>query len=131
MSDPIYGEVTRTNCNMEFEYMTDDIAKYNRRKFDFMINRFISNIGKCVLPFPETDRKLTFNVHFDRNEPAGNNPYSKEQSLSSSQKYKYTFKFNAKLTVTIYRLNGEYPVVKAPKFNTTPHFLPPGTHDLD
>lgn len=129
MSDPIYGDIIRSTCNIEFEYHSVDLPTFNKRKFDFMINRFISNITTCELPFPETDRKLKFSVHFDRQSNAGDNPINKDTQLMSETKHQYSFKFVGKLTVTIYRLSDEYPqIIK--KIIQGPHYLEPRRNNL-
>lgn len=129
MSDPIYGDVIRSTCNVEFEYHSVDLPTFNKRKFDFMINRFISNITTCYLPFPETDRKLKFSVHFDRQSNAGDNPINKDTQLMSETKHQFSFKFVGKLTVTLYRLSDEYPVI-IHKVIHGPHYLEPGRSNL-
>ena len=113
-SDPIYGEVLRTNCYIQFEYFTTDILTFNKRRFDYMINRFISDHGCAYLPFPDTDRGIYFNVTWNRNEVANDQEALsfKGTSKIDPEKSSYSFTFSAKLIVTIYRLKGKYPKIK-------------------
>jgi hypothetical protein len=110
-SDPIYGDVLRTNCYIQFEYFTADIIKFNKRRFDYMINRFISDHGIAYLPFPGTDRGIKFNVTWNRNEVATDQEAMcyKSTTKMDPERSSYSFTFSAKLIVTIYRLKGRYP----------------------
>jgi hypothetical protein len=112
-SDPVYGEIIRTVCNIQFNYHTSGIIKFNKRKFDFFINRFISNKTTSVLPFPGTTRKLKFSVIWNRTDLTGDNPYQKVVQLSDTSRDHYSFPFSARLTITIYRLSSRYPKIKS------------------
>ena len=110
MSDPVYGDVIRTTCFVEFEYYTHDLLKFNKRRFDFLINRFISDHTVSYLTIPETDHRFSFSVSWNREQAAADNNYQKQLALADTQKSQLAFLFNATLTVTIYRLNNHYPV---------------------
>ena len=110
--DPIYGQVIKTTCKLNFEYHTADIVTYNRRRFDFQINKFLSGITTCELPFPLTDRKLLFCVHWDRSKLINNTNYVKQTKANSDKKTQYIFESNADLVVTIYRLASSYSVIR-------------------
>jgi len=123
-SDPIYGDVIRSTCSIEFEYHTTDIIRFNRRKFDFIISRFISDKTTCYLPIPETDRKMKFSVVWHRQDAVGDNPLMKMLGLNETSKNQLSFKFSAKLVITLYRLSNRYPVIKTKSLHP-PKWLEP------
>lgn len=110
MSDPVYGDVIRTTCYVEFEYHTHDMLKFNKRRFDFTINRFISDYTTASLTIPRTDHKFLFSVIWNRESAATEGNYNKQLSLVDSAKAQLSFQFVALLTVTIYRLKANYPI---------------------
>jgi hypothetical protein len=110
--DPIYGQVIRTTCKFNFEYHTADIVTYNRRRFEFQINKFLSNLTSCELPFPLTDRKLLFSVHWDRAKLINNTEYVKQTKANTDKKTQYIFDSSASLTVTIFRIASSYHVIR-------------------
>jgi hypothetical protein len=110
-SDPIYGDIQRSICNVEFEYFTHDIVKFNKRRFDFSINRFISNNTTATLNVPDTEKSFTFCVVWNREDVASDSPHQKTLQLSETNKSQLSFRFVASLTVTIYRLRASYPKI--------------------
>jgi len=116
--DPIYGEVIRAIANIDFEYKTLDIRKYNKRKFDFAINRFISDHTSVKFTVPDTSISFPFTVIWDRSEVASEANIQKGTQLDGNSKDLYSFRFNSKLLVTIYRMNKTYPAILTKVINS-------------
>ncbi|MCQ2209214.1 MAG: hypothetical protein MJZ34_02870 [Paludibacteraceae bacterium] len=112
-NDPIYGSVMTTTLQIEFEYHTADLVKFSKRRFDYQINRFLSGVTTCDLKFPNTDRKMSFTVHWDRAATApGSDDLTTGTTMNEANKTQYKFSSTIKLVVTIYRLAMDYPVIK-------------------
>jgi len=111
--DPIYGSVMTTTLQIDFEYHTADLLKFSRRRFDYQINKFLSDNTVGTLKFPNTDRTMKFTAHWDRGATAdGSDDLNVGTSMNEGNKGHYRFSSNIKIVMTIYRVARDYPEIR-------------------
>lgn len=111
--DPIYGSVMTTTLQIDFEYHTADLVKFSRRRFDYQINKFLSDNTTGLLKFPNTDRTMSFTAHWDRSVTSdGADDLNIGTSMNEANKGHYRFASNIKMVMTIYRVARSYPEIR-------------------